>query len=177
MCQIRLLNNRLLGEKYLGMRPIGRYTISKNWIFPSPYEYDMFQKGTDQNVWWSCLWGWKFLRSEMKINKLRYVRSNILKWLVWNIFTWPIILRSAELRDLFFIINLFGRTHLKRKQHMAIISLVPGRFEWDWRWVIFNLISVIGGWDLFREIPDHIVTTVNVKYAFFAPVGKTSRLW
>ena len=100
MCQIRLLNNRLLGEKYLGMRPIARYTISKNWIFPSPYEYDMFQKGTNQNVWWSCLWGWKFLRSEMKINNLRYVRSNICIWLVWNIFTWQIILRSAELRDL-----------------------------------------------------------------------------
>ena len=41
---------------------------------------------------------------------------------------------------------------IPRVFHTEFNSLDPGRFEWNFRQVIFKLISVINGWGIFCEM-------------------------
>ena len=43
-------------------------------------------------------------------------------------------------------------TSLSLEQTKLVNSLAPGRFQWNFVWIIFKLISVIGGRDITSEI-------------------------
>ena len=66
----------------------------------------------------------------------------------------PQLERMLESADNWVVCHKWGcRTlHISYHAWAVINSLAPGKFEWNFRYVIFKRISVIDGWGIFCEI-------------------------